>query len=422
MKASAEARLRRLLGDDSLAALRGRLRRHYERRPPRSCSDIIRLIELTPQEHAALSSLLGRPQRYTKSMQIDVRVIDAGLQRAGIASSLRHALEQLDGPIEHKAANRLRLESLWSDIVASCGQPLLSRLLERPAGLGLLKRLAKQQPELAAQLCRRTEAILQRLPAQGMTRSQLAADTLGDAHALDNSQPVATLVLAAWRLQREPNASDAITTSDELDRNDGEKTERIRDIWATAGILVNELARPALFLNLPVRRTDALAQLPGYPCYGSLRSFLRSPPSWDVSNRIVYICENPNLVAIAADHCGAKSAPLVCVDGMPGAAQRCLLTQLKLAGARLLYHGDFDWPGLRIANHVIRDYGAKPWRFNAADYAAAIARRSGDRHSLRGKAVEALWDDSLTALMAQHGSAIAEESVAAILLHDLSRQ
>jgi len=29
--------------------------------------------------------------------------------------------------------------------------------------------------------------------------------------------------------------------------------ERDRSVWARAGILVNELARPALFLNLPTR-------------------------------------------------------------------------------------------------------------------------------------------------------------------------
>jgi hypothetical protein len=32
-----------------------------------------------------------------------------------------------------------------------------------------------------------------------MTRTQLAARSLGDAHALDTGQPAATLVLAVWR-------------------------------------------------------------------------------------------------------------------------------------------------------------------------------------------------------------------------------
>lgn len=88
-----------------------------------------------------------------------------------------------------------------------------------------------------------------------------------------------------------------------------------------------------------------------------------------MDGRPVYVCENPNIVAIAADRLGPHCAPLICTDGMPAAAQRTLLTQLARAGARLLYHGDFDWPGLRIANLVIRSFRAEPWRLGAGDYA-----------------------------------------------------
>jgi uncharacterized protein (TIGR02679 family) len=419
MSTSADSRLKRLLGGDDLAKLRDRLRRHYERQPLQEGSDVVRLTALSRHEHATLSSLIGRPQRYAQSMQVDIRAIDIGLQRAAIASSLRHALEQLDGPIEHKAAIRLQTETFWAGIVADSVQPRLIQFLEAPAGLGLLKRLSGQKPDAAMRLRRQAEAILRCLPAQGIARSQLAADILGDAHGLDNGRPAATLVLAAWRQSHQSNSRGIAAISDEADNGDGDNPERIRDTWATAGVLVNELARPALFLNLPIQRELTIDQSSGEPCYGSLRWLLRSPPAWNVSDRTVYICENPNLVAIAADHCGIHCAPLVCVEGMPGAAQRCLLTQLKLAGARLLYHGDFDWPGLRIGNHVMRGYGATPWRFGAADYAAAIGKASNDRHALRGKPAEALWDGALAATMSRHGAAIAEESVAELLLLDL---
>jgi uncharacterized protein (TIGR02679 family) len=416
MNASADSRLKRLLGGDDLAKLRDRLRRHYERQPLQEGRDIVRLTALARHEHVALSSLIGRPQRYAKSMQVDIRAIDIGLQRAAIAPSLRHALEQLDGPIEHKTAIRRQREIFWAGIAADFEQPRLFRFLEVPAGLGLLKRLSRQRPDVAMLLCRQTEAILRRLPGQGIARSQLAADILGDAHGLDNGRPVATLVLAAWRQSHQPDSSSSVTISDDSENTDRDSPERIRDIWATAGVLVNELARPALFLNLPLQN---ISQSRGEPCYVSLRSLLRSPPAWDVSDRTVYICENPNLVAIAADHCGMHSAPLVCVEGMPGAAQRCLLTQLRQAGARLLYHGDFDWPGLRIGNYVIRDHGAIPWHFGADDYVAAIGKASNDRHALDGRPVEAFWDDALAATMSRHGVAIAEESVAELLLLDL---
>ena len=43
---------------------------------------------------------------------------------------------------------------------------------------------------------------------------------------------------------------------------------------------------------------------------------------------------------------------------MPGAAQQTLMRQLVASGARLAYHGDFDWAGIRIGNFVMRELGA----------------------------------------------------------------
>lgn len=118
----------------------------------------------------------------------------------------------------------------------------------------------------------------------------------------------------------------------------------------------------------------------GEPGYLSLRRLLRSPPAWAVADVTVYVCENPNLMAIAADRVGARCAPLVCTDGMPAAAQRTLLAQLAQAGARLRYHGDFDWAGLRIANHVMRTWEARPWRFMDIPCPQNRARIAVPRH------------------------------------------
>ena len=193
---------------------------------------------------------------------------------------------------------------------------------------------------------------------------------------------------------------------------------RARELWAIAGVLVNELARPALFLNLPVKGIDAADD--GEPCYASLRSLLRAPPRWDVSGRDVHVCENPNLVAIAADRLGSHCAPLVCTDGMPAAAQQTLLSQLVQAGARLRYHGDFDWPGLRIANLVMRAFDAQPWRLGATDYVSAVHTTVNAGQFLKGEPIEASWDIALAGAMRQHRVSIAEEAVSASLLLDLN--
>ena len=138
--------------------------------------------------------------------------------------------------------------------------------------------------------------------------------------------------------------------------------------------------------------------------------------------RSVFVCENPNLVAIAADRLGRRSAALVCTDGMPAAAQRVLLLQLVAAGARLRCHGDFDWPGLRIANQVRAVCGGglqwQPWRFSAADYRQAC--QAGAGRPLVGIRSQADWDSSLADAMASAGQAIDEEALAEGLLGDLA--
>ena len=414
-----DPRLRKLLGGDELSALRRRLRRHFESVAPGTPPGVLRLGSLSAAEREALAQLTGRPPRDAKSMEIDVAMLDAKLRDAGIAASLREALERIDGPIAHLAALRAAAQASWSSVVAHCAHPALADYLSSPIALGLLKRLARQDAAAAAQLLDAAGAVLRRLPASGLARAQLAAETLGNAHALDNGQAIATLVLAARRRidTGRPGADDPDDRPD--DAPDNAPDERTRDVWARAGVLVNELARPALLLNLPVQAGEGPVCVTGEPAYLSLRRLLRTPPRWALAGQTVFVCENPNLLAIAADRLGVDCAPLACTEGMPAAAQRTLLTQLVQAGARLRYHGDFDWPGVRIANHVMRIWGAQAWRFGALDYEAAAASAAHARRDLADARVAASWDGALAPAMRRHGLAIAEEAVAASLLRDL---
>lgn len=427
MSTDVDPRLLRLLGGPELAALRKRLHRHFQwsptdTSPAATPGGVFRLGKLSHPEHAALAALMGRSPRFTQSLQIDVDAIDTALRGAGIAASLRAALERLEGPIVHLPSVRAELHSRWSSLAERCRDPRQSALLRTSAGLGKLKRLAHRDLQAAEELCGQADRVLQRLPAGGIPRAQLAADTLGDAHALDTGRAVATLILSAWRLQAAPPDSPTVLDSSNFD--EWPTPLRTRDVWASAGVLVNELARPALILNLPAAGGEPrqpTGQPWGDPGYLSLRTLLRSAPRWDVAGLTIYVCENPNLIAIAADRLGGNCAPMMCTDGMPSAAQRTLLTQLAEAGARLQYHGDFDWPGLHIANHVMGAYGASPWRFGAADYGRAVAALTGAAHCLAGARVHAAWDSSLAAAMEEHGVAIAEEALAASLLPDLLR-
>ena len=397
----ADPRLARLLGGAALAPLRTRLRSRYQRG---RTAGIVTFGKLSEEERAALAGLLGRRPSAAGSLRFDIAELDARLKEAGLASSLRQALELLDGPVTDLAAVRVATARAWDAVRAQASDSRLAAFLADGHGLGLLKRLAGRQPA-AQQLIAQVQAVLAQLPAAAIPRSHLAAQVLGDAHALDPGRPVATLVLAVLRSARAGG-----------DEQNGEETARA--LWAGAGVLVNELARPVLFLNLP----DSAGGRRGEPAYLSLRALLRAPPEWQLASRDVYVCENPNLVAIAADALGPQCAPLVCTEGMPAAAQRALLAQLAAAGARLHYHGDFDWPGIAIANTVIDQFGAFPWRFGAADYCAALDKEVEVTRPLAGTVAEARWDKALTAAMLARGRAIDEEALAASLVQDLNLQ
>lgn len=416
-------RLQKLLGGVELASLRLRLRARYERGTSR---DEFTLTDLLGHERRALAGLLGRPTRAAGSMRIRRAELDAALAHAGIAVTLREALEFLDGPLSDRRADRAAREQAWSAALSLATEPRLAALLTDAAGISLVKRLSGSDPAHAELLLAQAACVLSRLPGHGISRAQLAAEVLGDSHGLDNGRPVATIVLRAFAAETSIGAIEAAELQD--------AEESVRERWARLGITVNELALPALCLNLPCLDTDVvhrqlqrptpldrspgLVLSPGEPAHISLRSLLRRPPTWHVAHRDVFVCENPNIVAIAADRLGSACAPLVCTDGMPSAAQQTLLAQLAAGGAKLRYHGDFDWAGLVIGNFVMREFAAEPWRFGTPDYLSATADH---RIALRGdKPVVARWDNRLASAMSERRVAVHEEGVVETLLIDLA--
>lgn len=398
MVAPDRSRLIRILGGDALANLRRRLRRRYSTgQPP---ADGFTLSPLDRVESDALAGLLGRPAGARRSMRLSHADIDRALARAGLAENLQAALECLDGPIPDRAAARARERRRWDDAFAQATDARLVRILEQPATRGLVKRLAGSDPETAVHLIVQAAQVLARVPAEGVTLAQLAADTLRDAHGLDSGRPVATLVRRALA--------------------DDERDARPRDLWAQNGVLVNELAKPVLTLNLgvDVRHPNstllAAAHKAGEPLHLSLRLLGRRAPAWRGGQR-VFVCENPEVVSAAADALGPLCPPMIGLDGQLSAAPRVLLDQLAAAHAHFHYHGDFDWPGLRIANHLLTRYAVTPWRFGAQDY------RPVDGPGLGDDFVPAAWDEALAPRMAAADIAVHEESQLDLLLGDLRR-
>lgn len=390
-------RLARLLGGETLAGLRRRLRKRYARTDPPG--EAFTLDRLTPAERDTLAGLLGRPRGAAASMRLSHRTIDEALQRARLAPDLRTALECLDGPISDLAFQRERERRAWAALVAQLpAAGPLAQTLARPADQGLVKRLAHNDVQRAADILAQAQRVLARLPAPGTTRSRLAADVLGDAHGLDPGRAVATLLQRALDPER--------------------RLARRRDLWAAQGVMVNELAKPVATLNLAATGAGAVdsllatARRAGEPLHLSLRQLLRAAPAWR-RGQPVYVCENPDVLAGAADGLGAACPAMVSLDGQLSAAPRILLDQLHTADCRFYYHGDFDWPGLAIANGIVKRYAAIPWRYAAADYAPTQGI------ALRGEPVDAIWDPKLSPRMRTAGLAVHEEAQLALLLQDL---
>ena len=134
----------------------------------------------------------------------------------------------------------------------------------------------------------------------------------------------------------------------------------------------------------------------------------------------MFICENPSVVAAAADRLGAKARALVCVEGVPSTAALRLLKGLSDCGAELRFHLDFDWGGVRIGNVLLEHLpAAVPWRLSAGDYERSLAARRGVLE-LVGSPVDARWDLGLRGALSRHLLAILEEQVMSDLLEDLA--
>ena len=90
-----------------------------------------------------------------------------------------------------------------------------------------------------------------------------------------------------------------------------------------------------------------------------------------------------------------------------------------LARTVVLYHGDFDWPGIAIARRIF-ERGAGPWPFGRMDYVDAVNRLPiGTRLGLSGRTEATPWDEGLSAAMTAANVAVHEELTVDALLSDL---
>jgi uncharacterized protein (TIGR02679 family) len=425
-------RLGRLLGDPALEWLLARVRRRIELGQP--LQGVVTLADASTAQRRAAQHLLGRPPRAGRALSVSLQAVDEVLRRSGACEDgLEAAVVALTGPVVVRAealtAERVAWEQAFApltDLVSrlvQAGAPggeELATWLERLRGSGAVKRI-EPNPQAAQALLEHLVAVLEALPADSQPLAGFAARVAGGAHALDEGQPLAALALGAVRAL----AKLASPGPDES------QTEARREAWASVGLLCDELSSFVLALGLPGEQQTAsgrilrVARESGQPVWLTLRQLVRDMPNWastsreGLSGQTVYICENPAVVALAADRLGSECAPLVCTSGQPGAATMLLLRALGASGARLVHHSDFDWGGIRIGNVLHRRLKVEPWQFDTEAYVHA-ADAVAARQSLLGTPVHASWDPRLSETMRRAGQRIEEELVLDGLLADLT--
>jgi uncharacterized protein (TIGR02679 family) len=412
-----DARLHRLLGGEPLSWLIQRVRDRLETGRPLTGPVI--LPAATPEQRRAVERLTGRAARSGASLSVSLTEVDRILRDSGTApGGLAQAVTRLTGPLRDRNSERASLEAAWGAAFV----PLDAALADRAelaswrawlATTGVVRRLARE-PDQARLLLAQVAAVLSHLPSRGIPIGRLAAECCSDAHALDDGRPVGTLALSAARaLTGLPFAAEG-------------GADFRRTAWAAVGVHLDELSSLVLCLGLPgdsrtpLGRTLASCREAGQPAVLTLRQLRCHNES--LSTGLVRICENPVVIAAAADELGAECQPMVCVGGQPSAAAWRLLELLAAGSSDFGYHGDFDWGGVRIARTVSQRLHWRPWRYDHRAYEAAVsaAHPLTPLTALAGEPAATPWDAQLASAMRHHNVRVEEELTLDTLLQDLS--
>ena len=381
-------------------------------------SGVVRLDGLDRAERHALAGLLGRPIVGDR-VAVDLAGLDHRLRESGAASGLVAATDRLRGPLVDRPGRRQdradAVARVWAagrrslDDVGLGAAPWVEPWLEELRRVGPLGRVQPERAERALAVAVRCVAALPRLvgdPPCG--RGELASLLTGDAHGLDDGSLVGAVVL---------RAAAAIAGTSYPSSTAGR-----RALWRSMGVLTDEVSTTALTAGLRSTGESWLDDRTraGWESHLTARD-LRRLALGCPEEGVVHVCENPRVLEAALD-AGCRSA-VVCTLGQPTVVVTSLLEHLRAAGAELRYHGDFDWPGITIANLLVGTHQCFPWRFGVTDYLDALARLApvvAELPMLGADPVAACWDAQLSSAMAAAGRAVHEELLLDELLADLS--
>ncbi len=415
------------LGNPALAPLLDELvRRFSEGRDP---STIV-LPDLDDDGRRAVADLLGADRWPGTTPRIPVVRLLRALSLDNIAD-LRRAVERQRGPLVDRRAERVAASeeraALWewfreeavalplfgAEPAGIVAPPLAAARTSGPdrwvvsvRAAGIIGGVAHHRQRLQSAL-----DVLRALPADGVPLPALAADVLGDPHALDRGRAVARLVLDA--------VADALSSPPAID------ADAARQLWESVGVAPDPHSSTVMVLGLRPAAPHALGTWLHAcadalePAVLTLAQLRRWPVDPLAAGTTAYVVENPSLLAFAASR-SWTGPPLICSSGRPTVAVVTLLRQLRADGAEVRQHADFDGGGIGITSWLAAKVGTTPWRMDTTDYRQAIAALAGGlRIPLPARLPPAPWDPTLTDVMADAGVAVYEEELREQLLDEM---
>ncbi|MFC9410017.1 TIGR02679 family protein [[Kitasatospora] papulosa] len=409
------------LAGPGLARLWGAVRKRLEGNGVHPTGSL-RLTAVSAQERNDLSLLLGKPLT-GPAVVVRLDALDERLRTSAAGLGLREVLEELGPPLNDRRAARddsaAQRQHVWSSLASSldasplAGQRWTQQWTDVLRRTGVPKGVA---PEAAVRTLQQAVQILTVLldPERTGTRGrgELAATATGSAHGLDDGTWLARIV------QR----GIALTHDIEHPNNAADR----RALWRLVSVTPDEVSSTVLTYGLRPTgdswRESALRERAAHHAETHLtpRDLLDMRLQL-LAGTVIHICENPRVVEAAAD--AACTKPLVCTSGSAATVVLTLLNALASTGCSFVYHGDFDWPGIALANRIIRRYEAQPWRMGANDYERLAADSQAEgvpQLVLDGTPVDADWDPSLASAMTALGVALHEEATLDLLVRDLT--
>lgn len=386
-----------------LEAVRARLERYGENWRGR-----MRLPDgVTPRGRAILGTLVDRPV----SRWVDLEMVERKLAELGVGADLPSALEGLGYPVAEEPARRRAVRRRSGQArraaraeVSSWDLPWGHEWIESVVRSGILAGLGVEEAVGLVKAAR--EVVVRAVAATdvpgGPSRVDLAAELLGDSHALD------------WGTRHSRAVTRAFSV---LFGGEG------RDAWERAGVNLDRVSAPVLIWGLTSLGHRGLGPLLAetlaleVPAHLSLLAVRRYPVV--VREGLdVLVTENPRMVEAASER--KTPFPVVALNGNPSSAARLLIDQLLHCGARLRYHGDFDSAGLQICGRMHR-LSLRPWRMDSGDYLDALqtAESQGARLPIdTRRAPPTPWDPELQRVFDERRCVVHEERLINSLLDE----